>query len=79
MDKRYKLFQNKMTRFNVWENKNLKKLNSTSRLEHFLILYDIGQKHSDDTVKRMHEEHMSGIIKTTERLKKAKNNHFKIL
>ncbi len=76
MDKRYKLFQNKMTRFNVWENQNLKRLNSTNRLEQFLILYDIGQKHSGETVKRMHEEHLTGIIKMVERLKKAKKKRF---
>ncbi len=79
MDKSYKLFQHKMAKFNSWENDNIKKLDSTHRLEQFLILYDIGQKHSDDTVKQMHEEHLSGIIKMVERLKKAKNNHSNIL
>jgi hypothetical protein len=72
MDKKYDILRKKMANFNIWEAENLKGLSTANRLEQFFALYELGQMHDHDTLNKMHQSHLNGIIKTGEKLRKAK-------
>lgn len=71
MEKQYEMLRKKMTRFNEWEVVNRKTLTVENRLEQFFALYELGQLYCEETKKRIHEDHLSGIVELTKRLRKA--------
>jgi hypothetical protein len=71
MDRQFEMLRKKMERFNQWEAENRRGLSMVNRLEQFVALYDLGKMHCNETLK-MHGDHLNAIIKTSKRLKKAK-------
>jgi hypothetical protein len=71
MENKYEMLRKKMTQFNIWEAESLKGLSATNRLKQFFALYELGQMHDDDTLNKMHDSHLNGIIRTSEKLRRA--------
>ena len=69
MDNRFRALRKKMERFNEWEAENRKGLTAKQRLKQFLVLYDLGEMYEDDIRKKMNEEHLNALIRTSERFR----------
>jgi hypothetical protein len=59
-----------MARFNKWETDHCRRLTQEERLKQFFILYGLGKMNRNEVLDKMHEDHLMGLIKTHERLKK---------
>ena len=70
MEKKYEILRAKMARFNEWETENYRSLTLEERLQQFFVLYNLGKLHHDEVLNRIHEDHLMGLVKTNERLKK---------
>ena len=73
MDRQFEMLRKKMERFNEWEAENRRGLSMVNRLEQFVALYDLGKMHCNETLKKMHENHLNGIISTSGRFRKVKD------
>jgi hypothetical protein len=63
------MLRNKMEKFNEWEAENRRGLSTIKRLEQFIILYDLGKMHDDQILKKMNEDHLNSIIRSSVRFK----------
>lgn len=71
MDNKYIMLRKKMERFNQWEAIEQKKLSESDRFEQFLTLYDLGRLYDEDKLKRIHNNHLMGLVSTNKRLRIA--------
>jgi hypothetical protein len=59
-----------MARFNEWQTENYRGLSLEERLQQFLVLYNLGKLHNNEVLNKIHEDHLMGLVKTGERLRK---------
>ncbi len=69
MNPQFEMLRKKMERFNAWEAENRRKLSLATRLEQFIILYDLAKRQSDGIQKKMHEDHLESLVKTCKKLR----------
>ena len=64
MNIKYKEYQRKLDKFNLWEEKYLKNLSVERKLWQFVQLYQLKEFLPIETVQRAHEEHLNNLIET---------------
>ena len=69
MDIKFQAFRKKMERFNDWEVANHCGLSPATRMQQFIMLYDLGKMYGDNILRRMNNEHLNSIIDTTRKFK----------
>lgn len=70
MKEKYQMLRKKMAKFNKWETENSKCLTLEERLQQYFVLYSLGKLHHEEVLNKIHEEHLMGLIETSERLRK---------
>ena len=70
MKEKYQMLRKKMARFNEWETNNYRGITLEERLQQFFVLYNLGKLNHDEVLNKIHEDHLMGLVKTNERLKK---------